>query len=147
MSFWKEATGQHFTPKPSGPIKATWINPQISGDTVSILQDDVVRSWNIHFNYQTSGVNDNFMAYSFDGQLYVRASVCPPCRSKSFSLVGDTLVCDTCGTVFKAKTGAGVSGACVAYPKASVPYRIVDGKILMDKADLLSAYQKTLKPA
>jgi hypothetical protein len=31
----------------------------------------------------------------------------------------DVLVCDRCGTRFKAKSGDGIDGACVDYPKAS----------------------------
>lgn len=133
--------------QPTERIKPIWITPEVSGGTVSIPLDQVTNNWNVAFNLQTSGVNANFMAYVLDGQVYVRASICPPCRSKSFSLVKDTLVCDTCGTVFKAKTGAGISGACVKYPKASASYTIDQGKIIMNTSDLVTVYQNTLKGA
>jgi len=86
------------------------------------------------------------MAYILDGKIYARANVCPPCRSVGFSLSGDILVCNSCSTKFKATTGEGVSGACVKYPKASVSYTISDGNVVMNKADLVTAYQNTLNP-
>jgi nitrite reductase/ring-hydroxylating ferredoxin subunit len=128
------------------PIKATWITPQVAGATVSIPFSDVENDGIVHFNVAASTGKTAFMAYNIDGQLNVRANVCPPCRSIGFSLVGDTLVCNTCGTVFKAGTGAGVSGACVGYPKASVAYTISDGQISMQAGDLQAAYQDTITP-
>jgi len=36
--------------------------------------------------------------------------------------------------------------ACVDFPKASVPYEISDGNIVMKGTDLIAAYQDTLEP-
>ena len=131
---------------PVGPIKATWIEPQVDGDAVSIPITEVENNWNIHFRLNTPDGDKNFMAYVVDGEIYARANVCPPCQSTGFSLQRDILVCDRCATTFKAKTGGGIQGACVDYPKASVPYEIIDGSILMSEADLIAAYQDTLQP-
>jgi hypothetical protein len=70
----------------NGPIEAKWIEPQVLGDTVSIPVSEVEDNWNIHFNVNTQGEDMNFMAYVLDGDVYVRANVCPPCRSIGFSL-------------------------------------------------------------
>ncbi len=86
------------------------------------------------------------MAYVLNDEIYVRASSCPPCRGKTYSLDGNTLVCDTCGTTFNAKTGIGIAGACVNYPKASVQYTVAEGNLTMKISDLTVAYQNTLKP-
>jgi nitrite reductase/ring-hydroxylating ferredoxin subunit len=134
------------TPKPSGSIKAKWIEPQVSGATVSIPVNELKSNWNTVFKITKQGSTLNFMAYSLDGELYVRASTCPPCRGITYSLDSDILVCDTCGTTFKAKTGAGIKGPCVNYPKAVVQYKIVDGNIVMNEADLVNSYQETIKP-
>jgi nitrite reductase/ring-hydroxylating ferredoxin subunit len=128
-------------------IEATWIEPQVLGDTVSIPVSEVEKNRNVHFNLKTQNGDMNFMAYVLDGEVYVRANVCPPCRSTGFSLQQSTLVCDTCGTVFDAETGAGINGACVGYPKAAVAYEIRDGSIVMKGSDLLAAYQDTVNPA
>jgi len=132
-------------PKPSGLIKAKWIEPQVSGDTVSIPVSEVENNWNVHFQLGTQDSKMNFMAYKYDGETYVRANICPPCRSIGYSLKDDILVCDTCATTFEAKTGVGIKGACVNFPKASVSYQISNGSIVMNEADLIRAYQDTIK--
>jgi nitrite reductase/ring-hydroxylating ferredoxin subunit len=133
-------------PKPSGPIKATWIEPQIVGDTVSIPVSEVENNWNVHFNVKAQGGDMNFMAYVLDGEISVRANVCPPCRSIGFSLEEAVLICDRCATTFKAETGGGMNGACVDFPKASVPYEIKDGNVVMKGIDVIAAYQDTIEP-
>lgn len=134
-------------PKPSGPIKATWIEPKImDGDTVSIPLSEVENNWDIHFAVGTPDGDMNFMVYILGEEIYVRANVCPPCRSIGFSLEKDILICDRCATTFKAKTGDGIEGACVDFPKASVPYEITDGSIVMRGNDLLAAYEDTVEP-
>jgi nitrite reductase/ring-hydroxylating ferredoxin subunit len=133
-------------PNPSGPIKATWIEPQVAGDTVSIPVTEVENNSNTHFTLGTKDGNINFMEYIVDGEIYVRANVCPPCKSIGFSLKEDVLVCDRCATTFKAKTGEGIKGACVDFPKASVPYEIRGGNTVMKGTDLIAAYQDTIEP-
>lgn len=132
--------------EPSGLIAQKWIDPQVGGDTVSIPVSELESNWNTRFRVQTASGEITAMAYMLDGKIYARANVCPPCRSVGFSLSGDILVCNSCGTKFKATTGEGVSGACVKYPKAAVNYEITGGKVVMTKADLLTAYQNTLNP-
>jgi len=134
------------SPSPSGPIKATWIEPQVAGDTVSIPVSEVENNWNVHFNVKAQGEDMNFMAYVLDGEIHVRANVCPPCKSIGFSLGEDILICDRCATTFKAKTGEGIKGACVDFPKASVPYELSDGNIVMKGSGLITAYQDTVEP-
>ena len=133
-------------PKPSGPIDAKWIEAQVNGDTVSIPVSEIENDWNTRFKVQAADGNISAMAYVLDGVIYVRADICPPCRSQGFTLTGNILDCDSCHTKFKASTGEGVSGACVNYPKTSVSYTITDGNVVMSRADLVTAYQNTLKP-
>ena len=132
--------------KPSGPVDAKWIDAQMNGDTVSIPVSEIANDWNTRFEVQAADGNISAMAYVLDGVIYVRADICPPCRSRGFTLNGNILDCDSCHTKFNASTGDGVSGACVNYPKASVSYTINDGNVVMSKADIVTAYQNTLKP-
>ncbi len=127
-------------PKPSGLIKAIWIEPKIDGDKLSLPLSAVEQNWNTHFK----AGNMNFMAYIVDGEIKVRANVCPPCKSIGFSLDDDILVCDRCQTTFEARTGDGIEGACVNYPKESVPYEIIDGQMVMTESDCVSAYEGTV---
>lgn len=128
-------------------IKPTWITPQVSGSTVSIPVSEVQKDTIVHFKVtDAGGKTTTFMAYNFEGKTYARADVCPPCRSTSFSLVGDTLVCDNCGTVFDAKTGDGISGSCVNFPKADVAFQVNNGTIVMNAEQMATAYQDTMSP-
>lgn len=138
-------SGPASDPTPSGPIKATVIEPQVTDGIVAIPVSEVEDNWNVRFRVETQGGDKNFMAYVLDKEIYVRANVCPPCQSIGFSLDEDILVCDRCATTFEAKTGEGISGACVGYPKASVPYEIENGNIVMNITDLTTAYQDTLE--
>jgi len=133
-------------PKPAGPIKAKEITPTLSVDTVSIPVKVVQDNWNTHFLVNSPGGTMGFMAYVLNDGIHVRASICPPCRGKAYTLDGNTLVCDTCATTFNAGTGVGIAGACVNYPKAAASYEIVDGNLTMKISDLTVAYQNTLKP-
>lgn len=133
-------------PKPAGPIKAREITPTVTNGTVSIPLKVVQENWNNHFLVNAPAGTMGFMAYTLDNVIYVRASICPPCRGKTYALDGNILVCDTCGTTFNANTGVGIAGACVNYPKASVTYTVADGNLVMKVSDLTTAYQNTLKP-
>jgi hypothetical protein len=133
-------------PKPSGKIKVTEITPTVSVDSVSVPVSTVQSKWNTHFLVDTKAGTIGFMAYVLDDKIIVRASICPPCRGKTYTLDGSKLVCDTCGTVFDAVTGKGISGACVNYPKDSVAYQISGGNLVMKIDDMIAAYQDTLKP-
>jgi nitrite reductase/ring-hydroxylating ferredoxin subunit len=128
-------------------IEPTWIQAELTDNSASISLSEVETNGMSHFTVNTSSGEMDFMAYELNGETYVRASICPPCYSRSFALKGDTLVCDTCGTVFDARTGSGIKGACLNYPKASVPYEITGNSIIiMGVDDLLTAYNNTLEP-
>jgi nitrite reductase/ring-hydroxylating ferredoxin subunit len=133
-------------PTPPGPIKATLIEPQVTDGIVSIPVSEVENNWNVRFKVETQDGNMNFMAYVLGGEIYVRANVCPPCQSIGFSLDQDVLICDRCATMFRAQTGEGIGGACVDFPKASVPYQINGGNIIMNSTDLIAAYDGTIEP-
>lgn len=133
----------------AAPIRPTWITPQVSGDTVSIPLATVTSARIVHFRVPVTGGSEMiFMAYDLNGKQYVRGDDCVPCRSTSFSLAGDKLVCDSCRTVFNATTGAGVSGvtACQGYPKASVPFTTSGSNIVMTASTLQKAWNDTLQP-
>ena len=127
-------------------IAPTWIHADVTDNTASISLSEVETNVMSHFTLNSPSGEMNFMAYKLSGEIYVRASICPPCYARNFFLKGDTLVCEACGTVFSAETGSGISGACVNYPKASVPYEITGNSIIMGVDDLLTAYNNTLEP-
>ena len=129
-------------PVPPGPIEAKWIEPQVDNNTVSIPVDEIETNWNIHFKLETESGKMNFLTYIVDDAIQVRANICP----LNWLLEEDRLICQRGRAIFNAKTGEGIEGPCADYPKASVPYKITDGNIVMDKADLIAAYQDTTEP-
>ena len=132
------------TGKSTTPIKQVTIDVQATDDTVVIPLDNVTLNLNTRFKLATDEGEMTFMAYVWDGKLDVRADICPLCRSKSFTLTKGTLVCDACGTVFDAENGQGIKGACVAYPKESAAYQVSGNNIIVEKANLVTAYKNTL---
>lgn len=124
-------------------IKPTWIAAQVEGEQVSISRSEIDDGQMVHFRVEEQGQKMVFMAYRLGEKIYLRASICPPCRSESFSLVGDTLVCNACGTRFQASTGDGISGACKNYPKAEAAYTVVGDRIAAGIGDLVTAYENT----
>ena len=127
-------------------VQPTWLDAQVEGNTVSIPLSEVDSGKIVHFRVTSEGTSMAFMAYKLGGEIYVRAAICPPCRSENFSLTGDTLDCSTCHTKFKAGTGEGISGACRNYPKAEVTHTITGDRITMAIGDLVTAYQNTQSP-
>jgi hypothetical protein len=135
------AQGSTFSP--------TKVTATVNGDNISIPVNAVTADKNVEFDVAFSQGTASYMAYYSNGAVQVRASVCVPCQGRSFTLKGNTLVCDTCGTVFSAQSGKGISGvaACQNYPKASVTFsQNADGTITMAKSDLLIAFTNTLSP-
>jgi nitrite reductase/ring-hydroxylating ferredoxin subunit len=132
----------------SSLIKPTWITAEISTGSVSIPVSEVDKDIMTHFKVNTPTDEYVFMAYNYAGKTYVRANVCVPCGSEKFSLKGNTLVCGSCGTVFDAQTGKGISGvkACQGYPKQPVEFQVNGGNILMKGTDLTTAFLSTLNP-
>ncbi len=129
----------------NNPVKQVTIDVSDKGDTVIIPLSKVTTNTNTRFAVATGQGEMTFMAYMLDGKLNIRADICPPCRSKSFTLNKGTLVCDLCGTVFNAENGSGISGPCIAYPKKAAPYEILGDNIEVSKANLVIAYNNTLK--
>jgi nitrite reductase/ring-hydroxylating ferredoxin subunit/predicted small lipoprotein YifL len=124
----------------------TWLTPKINGDQVSLSVAEIIKDKMVHFWMTLPSGKEAFMAYRLDGVTYVRADICVPCRSTSFSLEKGVLVCDTCGTRFDAKTGAGISGACKNYPKDEAKTEVSGDNLTVTTTALAAAYESTLQP-
>jgi len=122
------------------------ISPAVSGTTVTLPMDEIVRNGMESFNVKSDATTMTFMAYQLDGQYYVRAALCVPCGSRSFTLQNGKLICDSCRTVFNGATGVGMSGvsACMSYAKKAATYTAVNGNLVVNTTDLATAYQNTL---
>ena len=132
----------------AGPYPDVVITPTVSNDTVSIPVSIIESKRNVHFELATTKGDTSFEAYLLNNAIQVRASFCVPCRGTSFTLNGDKLICNNCGTVFSAKDGTGISGvaACRGYPKAAVSFIKTGNSIVMQSSDLQAAFNNTLSP-
>lgn len=138
--------GQIAVANPKGVVQPTTITATTNGDVASIPLSQVTQNLNTRFIVDTPSGQMSYMAYVWNGNVNVRADICPPCGSRSFRLTNGTLICNACGTVFNAQSGEGKSGACVRYTKEAVNFQVSGDNINMTMADLVTAYQNTLSP-
>lgn len=138
--------GQVAVANPKGVVQPTTITATLNGDTATIPLSQITSKLNTRFVVTTPQGQMSYMAYVWNGNVNVRADICPPCGSRSFRLTNGTLVCNACSTVFDATTGKGKSGACVRYSKEAVPFQVSGDAVNMNTADLVTAYQNTLSP-
>ena len=81
------------------------------------------------------------MAYiTPSGRLFVGSSMCEPCRGRTFSLAGETLVCDACRTTYAIEDHEFIAGStvCGQYPPVNLNPRLEDGVIIIDLEDVLT---------
>jgi hypothetical protein len=126
--------------------KPTWVTPSLQGESISIPLSAIQQNKMIHFWIILPIGREAYMAYSLDGTTYVRAAICVPCGSIGFSLQKGILNCDTCGTEFDAKTGKGISGGCINYPKSAAKIEVTESYIISTVGDLWWAYDETVMP-
>jgi nitrite reductase/ring-hydroxylating ferredoxin subunit len=129
----------------ASPVEGTLIDAKVTGNTVSIPLKSIDDNTNVQFKVNTEIGEISVMAYKLDDKIYVRSNVCPPCNSIGFALDKNTLVCDSCGTVFDATTGSGIEGGCVAYPKESIPYTVSGESMILKIDDVVVAHKKTVE--
>ncbi|MDA0524905.1 Fe-S-containing protein [Methanococcoides alaskense] len=127
------------------PIAATWIDPEVSGNIVTIPVQAIEENVNTHFKVNADTGEIAVMAYKLGDDIIVRSNVCPPCGSIGFSLDKDVLVCDSCRTTFDANNGEGIQGSCVAYPKENIPYTISNGNVVMELDNIVAAHLETVQ--
>ncbi len=74
------------------------------------------------------------------GRLFVGSSMCEPCRGRTFSLAGETLVCDTCRTTYNVEDHQFISGAkaCGEYPPVNMNPKVEDNMITIELDEVLN---------
>ena len=122
-------------------IKMTNIEPREDLKTIQIPLDIIDQNNISYFESKNKdGETVPMMAYiTPTGRLFVGSSLCEPCRGKTFSLAGETIVCDTCKTTYKIENHEFISGAkvCGQYPPINMKPEIVDGNVVIQKEEVL----------
>ncbi|QNO13439.1 DUF2318 domain-containing protein [Alkalicella caledoniensis] len=123
-------------------IAMTVIEPVIEDDKVLIPLQTVNENNIVTFEIANDqGELVPLMAYiTPSGRLFVGSSMCEPCRGRTFSLAGDTLLCDTCRTTYTIEDHEFISGAvaCGSYPPVNMNPTINQGTIEIDLQEILS---------
>ena len=138
-------------PASGGTVSMVPIALSVSGADASFAGADVQKSTLVSMKYtrktplagewqDITGGTIPLISYIApgSGNLVVATSFCEPCKSTSFHIEGNTLVCDTCFTKWDLNTLQGVSGGCTAYPPQALKAQQQGGNIVVATADLES---------
>ncbi|QUH25618.1 Fe-S-containing protein [Serpentinicella alkaliphila] len=122
-------------------ISMTVVEPVVADGKIEIDFEEVNTNNIVYFEVEN---NENqlvpLMAYiTPSGRLFTGSSMCEPCRGRTFSLAGETLVCDACRTTYTIEEHKFISGSktCGQYPPVQMNNRIEDGKIVIDLDEVL----------
>lgn len=123
-------------------INLTTIDYQIKEGRIVFPLEEVIEKQLVYTVFQNNqGQETPLMSYiSPEGRLVTAFAICEPCRSLSFHIEGNELVCDSCGTRWHLNDLSGISGGCTDYPPEEIPYQVEDGHILVD-VKIVEAWQ------
>ncbi len=75
------------------------VSPKVSNAKITLPLDLVRRKEFVAFRYTYGSRTVPLLAYiAPGGKLVTAVSLCEPCRSTRFHIVGDNIFCNTCGT-------------------------------------------------
>ncbi|TCT16151.1 putative membrane protein DUF2318 [Natranaerovirga pectinivora] len=123
-------------------ISMTTIAPTVENGQIKIPLEVVDTNNIVSFELEN---NENvlvpLMAYiTPTGRLFAGSSMCEPCRGRTFSLAGETLVCDTCRTTYSIENHSFISGApsCGSYPPVNLNPIVENGTIIIELEEVLN---------
>ena len=123
-------------------ISMTTIEPEIVDGQIIIPLNEVSSNNIVYFELPNNeNVMVPLMAYiTPSGRLFAGSSMCEPCRGRTFSLAGETLVCDTCKTTYNVETHEFISGApaCGKLPPVNMNPKVENGNIVIDYNEVLN---------
>ncbi len=123
-------------------ISMTTVEATIDGEWLTIPLDVVDQNSIVYFEAENDeGFVVPLMAYvGPSGRIFAGSSMCEPCRGRTFSLAGDTLVCDTCRTTYTLEQHEFISGSpvCGKYPPVSMDPVVEEGLVKIPLVNILS---------
>ncbi len=123
-------------------ISMTEVEPLIEDEMIKIPFEAVDNNSIVNFNVENDeGFLVPLMAYiTPSGRLFAGSSMCEPCRGRTFSLAGETLVCDVCRTTYTIEDHQFIAGsqACGSYPPVYMEPLVEDGTINIPLDKVLS---------
>lgn len=123
-------------------ISMTTVTPVIEDGSIKLSFDEIDENNIVFFEVENNEKEPvPLMAYiTPTGRLFVGSSLCEPCRGRTFSLAGETLVCDTCRTTYNIEDHQYISGSpvCGKYPPVNMNPEIVDNEVVIKLDDVLN---------
>ena len=123
-------------------VATTKIDPVIENGQIMIPLDVVDQNNNISFEIENDeGFLVPIMVYvTPTGRIFAGSSMCEPCRGRTFSLGGETLICDTCRTTYTIEDQQFISGAkvCGEYPPVNMNPKIENNRVIIELEEVLT---------
>lgn len=144
-----EATVEYFGEPVAAPrsyigrvVSMTRVEPVVENGQIKIPLAEVDENNIVFFELQNDqGTLVPLMAYiTPSGRLFAGSSMCEPCRGRTFSLAGETLVCDNCRTTYTIEDHKFISGAaiCGSYAPVYMNPVVTDGMVVIDQQEVLN---------
>ena len=118
------------------------VNPEVTETEIIISLDEINENNIVYLESENkNGQLVPLMVYvTPTGRIFAGSSMCEPCRGTKFSLAGETLVCNTCGTTYKIETHEFISGSpvCGSYPPVNMSPVIEEGNVIISRNEILN---------
>lgn len=122
-------------------VPMTAIEPVVEDGWIMIPLELVSQHHIVGFDLENDeGFSVPLMAYiTPSGRLFTGSSMCEPCRGRTFSLAGKTLLCDVCRTTYTIESHEFISGstACGSYPPVYLEPVVENEMIKIPLAEVL----------
>jgi hypothetical protein len=123
-------------------VAMTRVEPLVENGQIKIPLAEVDKNNIVYFELENDqGTLVPMMAYiTPSGRLFAGSSMCEPCRGRTYSLAGETIVCGACRTTFTIEDHRFISGATVCGSFAPVYMNpvIEDGMVIIEHQQVLS---------
>lgn len=123
-------------------ISMTRVEPVLENGQIKISLGEIDKNNIVSFELENDqGTLVPLMAYiTPSGRLFAGSSMCEPCRGRTYSLAGETLVCDTCRTTFTIEDHRFISGSaiCGAFTPVYMHPVVSDGMVIIEQQQVLS---------
>jgi hypothetical protein len=113
-------------------IRMTDIELASAGGELSVPVAAIRDKGLVRFVYKGQKDEIPLLAYvAPSGKLVAAVSMCEPCASTRFTIQGNRIVCNACGSVWDLETLKGISGGCLKYPPDRLESIERDGKLVI----------------
>lgn len=121
----------------AGTIRMTDIELASAGGELSVPLATVREKGLVRFVYKGEKEEIPLLAYvAPSGKTVAAVSMCEPCASTRFTIQGNRIVCNACGSVWDLETLKGISGGCLRYPPDRLESTEKDGKLVIAEAEV-----------